>query len=134
MAVQHSAVEGRIVITTGTKDLAVGNYTFTRRGTLGETTNSTTAGWETNKKIKRGGDLSASVFWDSTSGYSPEGMGIDMGDAFTCDLFIGDSGFKYATVPFVCETIAIKGCDSNGMVQYDLTAKSNGPLPDPTAV
>lgn len=134
MPIQHSAVEGRIVINTGTKDLAAGNYTFNRRATLGETTNSTTSAWETQKKIKRGGDLSAHVFWDSTGGYSPEGLGIDMGDSFTCDLYIGDSGFKYAAAPFICETIALKGCDNNGVVEYDLTAKSNGALPDPTAV
>lgn len=126
---QVSVVEGRIVITSGTVDLAVGSYTLTKRGTLAETTNSTTGGWERHKKVKRGGDLTAKVFWDPA--HTPEALNIDIGDEFTCDLYIGDSGQKYAAVPFTCETIALKGCDQNGVAEYDLTAKSNGTIPDP---
>jgi hypothetical protein len=135
MATQHSAVQGRILITSASnKEPAVGTYTLTRRGTLGETTNSLTSGWETHKLIKKGGDFSAKVFYDPTSGYTPEALGIDMGDSFTADMYIGDTGLKYAAVPCVCETIAVKGCDSNGIVEYDITAKTSGAIPDPTSV
>src|SRR3954464_10558634 len=118
MATQSSAVEGRIRITTASnKEPAVGNYTFTRRGTLGETTNSLTSGNETHKLVKKGGDLSAKVFYDPAAGYTPEALGIDIGDSFSADLFIGGSGLGYAAVPFVCESIAVKGCDSNGVTE-----------------
>jgi hypothetical protein len=126
-----SATSGRIVILTGGKDLAVGTYTFERTTQLADVGNSLSGGYEKRKRIRKGGRLQAEVFWDS--GAVPEELGIDQGDEFTADLYIGESGKKYAAVPLITDTLAVMGCTQDNVVKYNLTAYANGVIPDPSA-
>jgi hypothetical protein len=101
--VYASGTSGRIVIIESNKELAVGEYTLERAATLADIANSLTGGWDKSKRIRRGGKLTATIDWDA--GVTPEAAGVDEGDEFTANCWIGDT----------------------------LTARVNGPLPDPAS-
>jgi hypothetical protein len=130
--VLYSGTSGRIVILgTPGGELAVGTYTFDKTASLADIGNSTSGGFELSKRIRRGGKLTATVLWDS--GAIPETVGIDSGDEFTADLYIGESGKYYHSVPLISESLSVLGCTQDNVVTYQLTARANGTIPDPTS-
>jgi hypothetical protein len=126
-----SGTTGRIVITSASnKELAVGTYTLERSATLADVNNSLSGGWDKSKRIRRGGKLTATVMWDAL--VTPEDATVDAGDEFICDLYVGESGKYYHLCPMICESVSLVGCSQDNVVTYNLSARVNGALPDPT--
>ena len=126
-ATTWSGSQGDMMV--GTAHLLVKTWTLNDRATLAETTNAQSGGFETHKKVKRGADLTAEVEWDSTA--TPESLSLRAGDEFVATLQIGGSALKFSAVPFIVESRSLKGCTQDGIVTYDLAAKSNGVITDP---
>jgi hypothetical protein len=122
-----SAAGGKIVIVTGTKELAVGSYTLSRRNKHGDTTGSHTAGWETALIITKGGEIQAKIFWDTTTGMDPYTLGLD--GAWVANLWVGDTGKMHPGVSLLTSDLDEVGCSQDGVVEFDVTAKINATLP-----
>lgn len=123
---------GQITIATVSTDIRVEGWKMSRRATLAETTDASRSGWEHRTKVKKGATLTATILWSSD--IAPEDASLDAGDTFTATLKLGDSTKRYASVEFICESCDVTGCDQNGVVRAEITAHSNGAVPDPTAI
>jgi hypothetical protein len=126
---------GKLVVVGGATgvphEMATGEWTLNRSNTLSEATHSGTSKNELWVFVKRGGEVRYTIQWDSTKTPETAGLLADE-DGITVDMFIGDSGMKYAAVPWLVQSCELKGCDQNGHVQYTGTAKINGALPAPS--
>lgn len=126
----YSGSGGKIVVLShSSAELQVGNYRLRKLARLADTTNSSTGGGEQRKKVVKGGQLNAEVFWDSAN--TPETLGIDEGEEWTAALYLGDSTLKHNSCTFITESLEVTGCDQNGVVRYALSAFHQGILPDP---
>jgi hypothetical protein len=126
-----SATGGKIVVTSASNaELAVGSYTLTKNNKQADTTHSGTGGWETHTKVVKGAKIQAKVFWDTTSGKDPDTLALD--DAWTANLWIGNTGKMYAAVSILTESLAITACSQDGVVEFDVQGNVNGALPSQT--
>jgi hypothetical protein len=126
-----SATGGKIVIVSGSKELAVGHYSLKKSNKHGGTTGSHTGGWETAGVVVTGGRITAEIFWDTTSGMDPFTLGID--GSWVANLWAGSSGKMWPAVALLTEDLDVGACDQENMLKFTVDAKINSALPSLTA-
>jgi hypothetical protein len=132
MADPVSGHGGTIKITGESTDPKVGSWELEKMAVLADTTDASRSGWEHRTKVRKGGRLTAEIFWDSAA--NAEDLSLDAGDTFEADLKLGDAAYHYADVDFIVETCTVTGCDQQGVVRFRVVAYAQGAIPDPSAI
>ena len=127
----ESGAEGKIRIVASSPantntELKVYNWVLESDPNLQECTNATTGGVATMSPVKK----SYKVTFDCyiSSGTQPEEVGVIEGNTVDLSLRVGNLK-AYNAWEFTLVAVSLKGCDSNGLASFNVSAHANETKP-----
>ena len=127
MATFHKGNSGAVWF--GATELYVSEWTLIKNPRLAEITHSGSAGSAQWKKTVEEGSGRIAGPWDSTVIPDVDVDG-DAGDEVTLKLYVGDTT-KFYTFAAVIDTFEITNPQTQDVVRYSLSYKSNGAITEP---